>query len=66
MMPPELLSETIKAYGLPVAFALYLWWENRKRATPADPAQRMLEALEDLRTRMTRVETILDERKSKN
>lgn len=62
-MPPELVKELVATYGLPVGFACWLAYNAWIGKTKVDPSKEILSNLHDLRDRMTRVETILEERK---
>ena len=64
-MTDEIINYIFITYGPPAGFALLLAWNiwifviNKPKQ---DPNKEILTALEDLKIRMTRVETILEER----
>lgn len=67
----ELLLEKIMAtYGVPVGFAVFMLYQIWKSPSREDPTKKILERLDDIKetqidhgNRLTRVETIVEERK---
>ena len=62
-MPPDIFKDLGITYGIPVAFAIWVAWDAWRSSSKVDPSKDIIESLHDLRDRMVRVETILEERK---
>lgn len=62
-MPNDFISGLIQQYGFPVAFAVWVLWSMWTSKSREDPTRELMATLTELRVRMARVETILEERK---
>ena len=69
-MTDLILEKIITAYGVPAGFAVFVLYQIWKTPIREDPSTKILDKLEDIKNppiehgnRLTRVETVLEERK---
>lgn len=69
-MTDLIIEKLIATYGVPVGFALFMLYQIWKSPSRDDPAKKIMDRLDDIKeiqidhsNRLTKVETILEERK---
>lgn len=55
-MTPEIINGIIQAYGFPVAFAVWLWWNTRNAAPKNDPTKALFEKLDSIEKKVDQMD----------
>lgn len=58
-------EQLVQAVGVPLAVALWIWWNSRGVAQGRDVGEEVVKELRSLGHRLTRLEVIVDERTRK-
>ena len=58
-------EQLVQAVGVPVAVAIWIWWNSRGSKQHNDVGEEVVKELRSLGHRLTRLEVIVDERTRK-
>ncbi len=58
-------EQLVQAVGVPVAVAIWIWWNSRGTSQVRDAGEEVVKELRSLGYRLTRLEVIVDERTRK-
>lgn len=55
-MTPEIINGIIQAYGFPVAFAVWLWWQSRGSVAKNDPTKALFDHLDRIEKKVDQMD----------
>lgn len=58
-------EQLAQAVGVPLAVAIWIWWQSRGVSKPREVGEEVVQQLRELGERLTRLEVIVDERTKK-